>query len=110
MFQAEMRDEIGKAIPCVVKCLKSDNNCSASVSIVLSSLEAYRMCPSVSPLPDVINDVVSSTAQRNTECYICSALLGHLSSFKPSGQCPRLPCRAVIASCCMENLFLMGTS
>jgi len=111
MFAAELREEIGKAIPRVVECLKDSANsvCSAAVS-VLSSLGAHCMCPSVSPLPGVINDAVSPIAQLNTECYIRSALLGHLSSFKPSGQCPCLPCRPVIASCYMENLFLIGTS
>jgi len=111
MFEAEFREEIGKAIPRIVECLKEPGKRVRSAAVsVLSLLGAYRMCPSVSPVPGVINDVVSPIAHLNTECYIHSALLACLSSFKPSGQCPRLPCRAVIASCCTENLFWMGSS
>jgi len=99
MFEVEFGEEIGKATLCIVECLKdADEDVRSAAVNVLSSLGAHRMSPSVSPLPSVINDAVSPIAQLNTECYIRSALLCHLSSFKPSGQYPCLPCRAVIAS------------
>jgi len=51
MLEAEFREEIGKAMPRIVECLKdsSSNDRGAAVS-VLSSLGAHRMCPSASPL------------------------------------------------------------
>ena len=51
MFEAEFQEEIAKAIPCIVECLKdpSWSVCSAAAE-GLSSLGAYRMCASVSPL------------------------------------------------------------
>jgi len=51
MFKAEFREDIGRAIPCIFECLNdsSPGVRSAAVS-VLSSLGAYRTCPSVSPL------------------------------------------------------------
>jgi len=51
MFQAEFRKDIGKAIPCIVECLKgSDPGVRSAATKELSSLGAYRLCPSVSPL------------------------------------------------------------
>ena len=51
MFQAQLREEIGKAIPCTVECLKDPSWRIRSAGIsVLSLLGAYRMCPSVFPL------------------------------------------------------------
>ena len=50
MFEAEFRGEIGKAIPHIVECLKDPDNNSCHIAIsVLSSLGAYRTCPSVFP-------------------------------------------------------------
>jgi vesicle coat complex subunit len=51
MFKAELWEEIGKAIPCIVECLK-DSSWSVRREAIrgLSSLGAYRMCPSVSLL------------------------------------------------------------
>jgi HEAT repeat protein len=51
MFEVEFHEEIGKAIPCIIVYLKDSavDVRSAAVS-VLSSLGAYRMCPSVSLL------------------------------------------------------------
>jgi hypothetical protein len=58
MFKAEFREEIGKAIPCILEYLKDSDEyvCSASTK-ALSLLGAYRMCPSVSPLLLSLNDV-----------------------------------------------------
>jgi len=51
MFKAELQEEIGKAIPRIVECLKSSSSDDRSAAVsVLSSLGAYRTCPSVSPL------------------------------------------------------------
>jgi hypothetical protein len=51
MFEAELREEISKAIPRIVECLKDSNNDVRSATIsVLSSFGEYCMCPSVSPL------------------------------------------------------------
>ena len=51
MLEVEFREEIGKGIPWIVKCLKDPDQdvCSAAAE-ALSSLGAYCMCPSVSPL------------------------------------------------------------
>jgi HEAT repeat protein len=45
MFEAELQEEIGKAIPCIIECLKDPNNdvCCAAAN-GLSSLGAYCMC------------------------------------------------------------------
>ena len=51
MLEAEFREEIGKGIACIVECLKnSDEDVRSAAAEALSSLGAYRMCPSVSPL------------------------------------------------------------
>jgi len=50
MFKAELQEEIGKAIPCIVECLKDPNNDVWSAAEGVSSLAAYRMRPSVSLL------------------------------------------------------------
>jgi len=51
MFEAESREEIGRAIPRIVECLKDSTWHIRSTAVRgLSSLGAYRMCPSVSPL------------------------------------------------------------
>ena len=51
LFKADLREEIGKAIPHIVEYLKDLSNSVRSTAIrVLLSLGAYRMCPSVSPL------------------------------------------------------------
>ena len=51
MFEAECQEEIGKAIPRIAECMKNPQEylCSAAAE-GLSSLGAYRMCPSVFPL------------------------------------------------------------
>ena len=51
MLEAEFREEIGKGIPRIVECLKDSSSyvCSTAAE-ALSSLGAYRTCPSVSPL------------------------------------------------------------
>jgi len=111
MLEAELREEIGKTILSIVECLKDFNkDVRSAAAKALSSLGEHRTCPSVSPPPSAINDVVSPVAQLNTERYIYSASLAHCSSFKPSGQCPRSPCRTVIASCYRGILLSIGTS
>jgi len=51
MFKAEFREEIGKAIPCIVECMKDpDYHVRSAAAEGLLLLGAYRMCPSVSPL------------------------------------------------------------
>jgi HEAT repeat protein len=52
MFKAELQEEIGKAIPRIVECLKDSNSYHVRSAAVeaLSSLGAYRLCPSVSLL------------------------------------------------------------
>jgi hypothetical protein len=51
IFKAELREEIGKAIPCIVEYLKnSDNEVCSTAAKTLSSLGAYCMCPSASLL------------------------------------------------------------
>ena len=52
MFEAEFREEIGKAIPRLIECLRdSDVELVCCVAAQgLSSLGAYRTCPSVSLL------------------------------------------------------------
>jgi hypothetical protein len=51
MFKAELREEIGKAIPRIVKYLKdSDEHFCSTAAEALSSLGAYCRCPSLSPL------------------------------------------------------------
>jgi hypothetical protein len=111
MLKVELREEIGKGIPRIVECLKGSSSDVHTAAIsVLSALQAYCMCLSVSPLPSVINNVVSPIAQLNTECNIHSASLSCCSSFNPSGQWPCLPCRAVIASCYMGNVLSISTS
>ena len=53
MFEAQFREEIGKTIPCIVECLKDpDNYVRSTAAEGLSSLAAYRMCSSVSPLQE----------------------------------------------------------
>ena len=51
IFEAEFREDIGKAIPCIVECLNNPD-CDARIAATngLSSLGTYCMCPSVSPL------------------------------------------------------------
>jgi len=51
MFKGEFREDIGKAIPCIIECLKDPDYhvCSAAAEGI-SLLGAYRTCPSVSPL------------------------------------------------------------
>ena len=57
MFKAELREEIGKAIPCIIECLKDpNNNVRSTATKGLSLLGAYGMCPSNS-LAGVLNDV-----------------------------------------------------
>jgi hypothetical protein len=58
MFKVELQKEIGKAISCIVECLKDSSwsVCSAATK-ALSSLGAYCMCPSVPPLLLSLNDV-----------------------------------------------------
>jgi vesicle coat complex subunit len=51
MFEAELWEEIGKTIPYIVECLDDSNKYVRSTAAKgLSSLGAYCMCPSVSPL------------------------------------------------------------
>jgi hypothetical protein len=51
MLKAELWEEIGKGIPRIVECLKGSSSDAHSAAInVLSSLGAYCMCLSVSPL------------------------------------------------------------
>jgi len=51
MLEAELREEIGKAMPCIVECLKDSSSYDPSAAIrMLSSLGAHRTYPSVSPL------------------------------------------------------------
>jgi len=51
MFQGELQEEIDKAIPHIVECLKDErSNVRGTTVSVLQSLGAYRMCPSVCPL------------------------------------------------------------
>ena len=52
IFKAEFREEIVKAIPCIVECLKnSDTHVCSAAAQGLSLFGAYRMCPSVSLMP-----------------------------------------------------------
>jgi HEAT repeat protein len=58
MFEVEFREEIGKAIPRIVECLKdSDEDVRSAAVEALSLLGAYCMCPSVSPLLLSLNNV-----------------------------------------------------
>ena len=51
MFEAEFREDIGKAIPCIVKYLKDPGRSVRSAAAQgLSLLGAYCMCYAVSPL------------------------------------------------------------
>ena len=51
MLEAQFREEIGKTIPRIVECLRdSDKDVRMAGAEALSSLGAYRTCPSVSPL------------------------------------------------------------
>ena len=51
MFEAEFREDIGKAIPRIVECLKDPAYIvRRDAAEGLSSLGAYRTWPSVSPL------------------------------------------------------------
>jgi len=51
MFEAEFREEIGKAIPRIVERLEdSQSDIRSAAAEGLSSLGAYRTCPSVFPL------------------------------------------------------------
>ena len=51
MFEADFREEIGKAIPRIVEYLKdSDWSVRRAAAQGLSSLGAYRTCPYVSLL------------------------------------------------------------
>ena len=53
MFKVEFREDIAKAIPYIVECLKDvDYHVRTAAASGLSSLGTYRMCPSVSPLPE----------------------------------------------------------
>ena len=53
IFEAEFREEIGKAIPRFVEYLKHSNIFVRSTAAEgLSSLGAYRTCSSVSPLQE----------------------------------------------------------
>jgi len=48
MFQAEFREDIGKAIPCIVECLKDpDYHVRSAATQGLSLLGAYGMCLSL---------------------------------------------------------------
>jgi len=50
MFKAELQEEIGKGIPCLVECLKDPNyGVRTAAAKGLSSLGAYRTCPSSLP-------------------------------------------------------------
>jgi HEAT repeat protein len=62
MLEAELQ-EIGKTIPRIVECLEDSNwYVRRTAAEGLSSLGAYRMCPSVSPPACVLNDVRSRIA------------------------------------------------
>ena len=51
MLEVEFREEIGKAMPRIVECVKDSSWYVSSAALrVLSSLGAYRTCPFVSPL------------------------------------------------------------
>jgi HEAT repeat protein len=51
MLEAELREEIGKAIPRIVEYLKESSwNVRCTAAEAISSLGAHRMCPSVSLL------------------------------------------------------------
>ena len=51
IFQVELREDIGKAIPCIVECLRDSNPGVRSAAVsVLSLLGSYRTCSSDSPL------------------------------------------------------------
>jgi hypothetical protein len=57
MFEAELREEINKAIPLIVECLKdSSSHIHNTAAEALSLFGAYCMCPSASLLL-VLNDV-----------------------------------------------------
>jgi hypothetical protein len=46
IFEAELQEEIGKAIPRIVECLKDSNNDVRCAAVNrLSSLGAYCTCP-----------------------------------------------------------------
>jgi hypothetical protein len=64
MFEAEFREEIGKAISCILECLKDSavGVCSAAAEALLL-FGAYRMCPSVSSLLLSLNDVRSGISR-----------------------------------------------
>jgi hypothetical protein len=64
IFEAEFQEEIGKAIPCIVECLRDSGMyiCTAAAE-ALSSLGAYCMCPSDSPLLLSLNDVQSANSR-----------------------------------------------
>ena len=50
-FEAQFQEAIRKAIPRIVECLKSSSPDDRSAAVcLLSSLGAYRTCPSISPL------------------------------------------------------------
>jgi HEAT repeat protein len=58
MFEVEFREEIGKAIPHIVECLKDSSwSVRSAATKALSSLGAYCTCPSVPPLLLSLNDV-----------------------------------------------------
>jgi hypothetical protein len=63
MFKAELQEEISKAIPRIVECLKH----SSSSAKALSSLGVYRTCPSVSPLLLSLNDVQSGISRGDLQ-------------------------------------------
>ena len=51
MFEAAFREEIGRAIPCIVESLNDpDDTIRSTAAELLSLLAVYRMCSSVSPL------------------------------------------------------------
>jgi len=51
MFTAEFREDIDKAIPCIVECLRdADYHVRNAATEGISLLGVYRMCPSVSLL------------------------------------------------------------
>ena len=60
MFKAELQEEIGKAIPRIVECLKGSSSDDRSATVRgLSSLGAHRTCPCLSPA-GVLNGVGSA--------------------------------------------------